>query len=183
MILEFWDLTSNSWDINWWWDSDCSSDLTLKWQKGSYQCLNSKTNNNILSADKWYVRDRISDTEDFIQENFSVSTSISFASQITNAEEDFSTPLSATTTTTPTLYSLGVDLYLSSGSTFKFPLPNTFGLWDQVLTVKFLKDINDTTWTRYTTLNTWDTNLKGDSYTSLTFYSQGTTITISIKLK
>jgi Protein of unknown function (DUF1619) len=71
-------------------------------------------------------------------------------------------------------------LYLSSGSTFKFPLPNSFGLCDQVLTVKFLQDVNSTTCARYTTLNTCDTNLNGNSFTSLTFYSEGTTNTVSV---
>lgn len=175
-----WDVTANSWDMNWWWDSDCISDLTLKWEVATYHCLNEKTNNNILSADKWYIRDRITDTQDFIEETYSITTSTDFSNQIVKAEDNFSTPLIPTTTTTPTLYSLGVNLYLSSGITFKFPLPNSFGLWDQVQTVSFLKDINSTTCTRYTTLSTWDKNLNGNSYTSLTFYSEGTTNTVAV---
>ena len=122
------------------------------------------------------------DHKNFLDANFGITTSDEFTTEVSNSEDDFSTPLEATTTTIPTLYSLGTDLYLSSDSTFKMPLPNSYGLCEDVRSIKFFENVNSTRCTRQTTYDSCDITLNSAKYTSdLTFYSvTGSTIPVTV---
>ena len=82
--------------------------------------------NNIQSL-VCIIYTRESDPEKFIEENFSVTTDVQFDATINDAENDFSEPLIATTST-PTLYTLGDSVYSSDNTEFKLPTPNSFGI-------------------------------------------------------
>ena len=113
--------------------------------------------------------------------DFGITTSTQFASEITHAEDDFSTPLEATTTSVPGSYSLGGDIYLSNNTEFKMPLPNTFGMCDEVRNVKFLENINSTRCSRVTLYSDCVTNLNAEKYTNINFNSlTGNDIPVSI---
>lgn len=117
----------------------------------------------------------------FLDQDFGITTSTQFNSEIENAEDDFSTPLEATSTVIPTLYDLGTDIYLNTNEVFKMPLPNSFGLCEEVRNIKFGENINATRCTRYITYNTCDTDLNAEDYTGLTFSSKtGSTVAVTI---
>jgi hypothetical protein len=122
------------------------------------------------------------DYTEFIDDDFKITTSDGFATEIENAEEDFSTPLEATSTIVPTLYSIGTDLYLSTDVTFKMPLPNSYGMCEEVRSINFFENINSTRCARQTTYAACDSILDGGKYTDdLTFYSKtGSTIPVTV---
>lgn len=55
------------------------------------------------------------------------------------------------------------------------PLPNTFGLCEDIRTVRFLESVNATTCSRYTTYTNCDTALAAQTYQQPAFASTGTT--------
>ena len=203
------DLTMNTCDPYWCWDDDWNSNIKLKWEKTDRACRYEASNEEISSASDWYDRSVVGDLSDlqfglriytnnlqsflwvifkrgddnqeFLDNDFGITTSTQFASEITHAEDDFSTPLEATTTSVPGSYSLGGDIYLSDNTEFKMPLPNTFGMCDEVRNVKFLENINSTRCSRVTLYSDCGTNLNAEQYTNITFNSlTGSNISVSI---
>lgn len=71
---------------------------------------------------------RESNVETFVEENFSITTDVKFDSTVLDAENDFSEPLVATSTTPTALYTLGDSVYLSGNTEYKLPTPNSFGI-------------------------------------------------------
>lgn len=55
-------------------------------------------------------------------------------------------------------------VFKSDDTRYTFPLPNSFGLCEDVKAIKFLENVNATTCSRYTLYDTCDTNLNGATY-------------------
>lgn len=202
------DITTNSWDINCCCDDDCNNNLIKKWEKTDFSCKFEGYQNQVLRGSDWYSRDvvseladlqyglriysnniqalacilytRESNVETFVEENFSITTDVKFDSTVLDAENDFSEPLVATSTTPTALYTLGDSVYLSGNTEYKLPTPNSFGIWDETIPVKFLTDRNATTCTKVTTYQDWVTNLDAVAFTNNVFVSADSTTTATI---
>jgi hypothetical protein len=121
---------------------------------------------------------RESEPKEFGEEEFSVATSADFQTTIEDAENDFTSPLQASSTTPETYYTLGDPLYKSDGTKFRLPTPNSFGMCDETRSVKFLDTMNTTGCTRITTYQDCEAALNSTDYSAFEFIGQtGTNIT------
>lgn len=167
------DITVNSCDLNCCCDSDCSDDVIKRWSKTEFTCKYEGITENVLDASECYDRGvvseladlqyglrintnnlqsflcvlstRESEPKDFIEDTFTTTTNAEFATTIEDAENNFSEPLKATSTTPETFYTLGDAVYKSDGTKFRLSTPNSFGTCEETRAIKFQETMNTTT--------------------------------------